>query len=519
MNTSALANDRGLSLFYQTPTGDTTQHYGLQGLVSEIDISAGAGFGTNGGVADSEITAGSFLLSDVSTSNYPTVGFGNSVVRASYNKYSNGNLSSGGAQYNIYQGQLLVANSSFSAGTQSNILFAYCTNQTGGVVNNLQCNGMKYVTSPNRYNNGQTALYATGSITGITNNGCVSGCDLFLRNDVAGFHSLFGGGLMIGGNPAIQTAASTLNVIGSFSMTGSITNAQLATVSANPGCTAGATTYQMALVARDSNGAATAALTLNQNSCANNVTAGQPLNVTSIVSAGASSFDIYLTNAGGGTCNGGACVLGKVGTVTPSFGGGQLFPAPSFAYTGTAGDGTTPPNVNTTGGIKTAPGSISHLTGNTAYLDANFTTANNTNLQAITGTSHNLAFTLPPFAQVYSFHCALSYSQGTANAAVAFGIQAATVAPNNIFVNASQQITVGPPATEVNGTLPTLTTTTATAIVTGTPGATATNYVVTLDGTIDEPANANGNLINFMVSTATGTDPVTVPKGGYCQLF
>jgi hypothetical protein len=150
---------------------------------------------------------------------------------------------------------------------------------------------------------------------------------------------------------------------------------------------------------------------------------------------------------------------------------------------------------------------------NVARVASDFTTAANTNLQTITG----LTWSLPAIAASYSFHCTLSYSQGTATASVGFGIQAATNAPTNIFANGAQQMTVGPPATENNGTLPTLTTTTATAIVSGTPGATGTNYVVMLDGTIENPALAN--TINIMVSTATAADAVTVKRGSYCTLY
>jgi hypothetical protein len=150
---------------------------------------------------------------------------------------------------------------------------------------------------------------------------------------------------------------------------------------------------------------------------------------------------------------------------------------------------------------------------NIARVASDFTTAANTSLQTITG----LSWSLPAIAASYSFHCALSYSQGTAAASVAFGIQAATNSPTNIFANGAQQVTVGPPATENNGTVPTLTTTAATSIVSGTPGAIGTNYVVMLDGTIENPALVN--TINIMVSTGTAADAVTVKRGGYCTLY
>jgi hypothetical protein len=149
---------------------------------------------------------------------------------------------------------------------------------------------------------------------------------------------------------------------------------------------------------------------------------------------------------------------------------------------------------------------------NTLFVTSNFTTAANTSLQTITG----LTFAAPGTAVNLTFQCHLSYSQATANAAVAFGIQAATNNPTNIFAEGTQQITAGPPATNVTGTLATLATTTATNIVSGTPGATATNYVADLYGTLELTAAAN--TINFMVSTATSGDAVTVLRGSYCAI-
>lgn len=156
-----------------------------------------------------------------------------------------------------------------------------------------------------------------------------------------------------------------------------------------------------------------------------------------------------------------------------------------------------------------------HMTGgNLLFVTADFTSAANTSLQTITG----LAFThTATNANNWNFHCALSYSQATGNAVVAFGIQAATNAPTNIFANGVQQITVGPPATFVTGTLPTLTTTTATNIVSGTPTATATNYTVELNGTLELAVSAN--TINFMISTANSADLPTVVRGSYCNIF
>jgi hypothetical protein len=144
-------------------------------------------------------------------------------------------------------------------------------------------------------------------------------------------------------------------------------------------------------------------------------------------------------------------------------------------------------------------------------LAADFTTAANTNLQTV------LTFNLPAAAtaQNYSFSCDGSYSIATAAVAVAFGIQAATNAPTNIEAVGLQFTAAATPA---SATLATLSTTTATNIVSGTPAATATNNIIHLAGTIEEPA-ATANAINIMVSTATSADVVSVKRGFFCQLY
>jgi hypothetical protein len=149
--------------------------------------------------------------------------------------------------------------------------------------------------------------------------------------------------------------------------------------------------------------------------------------------------------------------------------------------------------------------------GNKIFVTANFTTAANTNLQTITGLQfiHTASNAIN-----WNFHCNLAYSQATATAAVAFGIQAATNSPTNIFAT-GQEWTSTTAAT--NGILATLATTTATNIVSATPSATATNFNVYLDGTLELAASAN--TINFMVSTATSGDAVTVLRGSYCLVF
>ena len=160
-----------------------------------------------------------------------------------------------------------------------------------------------------------------------------------------------------------------------------------------------------------------------------------------------------------------------------------------------------------------AANGVASLKGNSAAVVADFTTANNTQFQTIAG----LTLNVPATAYAWKYHCALAYSQAGGNAAVAFGIQAATANPTNVFGIGEEQITTGAPSTSARGVLAGLTTTAPTAIVSGTPGATATNYAVTLDGTFENPAAANS--INFVVSTATGADAVTVKRGSECQIW
>lgn len=157
--------------------------------------------------------------------------------------------------------------------------------------------------------------------------------------------------------------------------------------------------------------------------------------------------------------------------------------------------------------------SATGVTANRVVVATDFTTANNTSLQNITG----LSWTFPATAANYSFHCGMLYSQATANTGINFGIQAVTNNPTNIMALGVMELTIGPPSTFVASGLATLSTTTATAIVGSTPGALGTNYTMTIDGTLELAASAN--TVNIMVSTAAGADAVTIKRGSYCNLF
>lgn len=145
-------------------------------------------------------------------------------------------------------------------------------------------------------------------------------------------------------------------------------------------------------------------------------------------------------------------------------------------------------------------------------VTGDFTTAANTSLQTITG----LSYTMPVSqAEIASFHCAYNWSQATATAAVAFGIQGATTAPTFIEANATSFSNT---TAETTGTLDNLTTTTATNIVSVAPSAITTIWKAVVDGLISAPSNASPTVLNFMVSTATSGDAVTIKKGSACTI-
>lgn len=153
------------------------------------------------------------------------------------------------------------------------------------------------------------------------------------------------------------------------------------------------------------------------------------------------------------------------------------------------------------------------LKGNALTVASDFTTAANTNLQTITG----LTFTIPALTAVnIPFRCSFMYSQATATASISFGIQSATISPTNIAAKGFINTTA---IASTSGNLPTLTTTTATAIVSGTPSAITTVWNAETAGLIENPSNASTNTVNFMIKTATSGDAVTIKRGSFCQVF
>ncbi len=147
------------------------------------------------------------------------------------------------------------------------------------------------------------------------------------------------------------------------------------------------------------------------------------------------------------------------------------------------------------------------------FVSTDFTTSGvGTALELITG----LSFTIPASTALnVPFACYFTYSQAVANDAVAFGIQDVTVSPTNIAARGDIRTST---TASTAGNLATLTTTTATVIVSATPGATATNYMAEISGFIEAPSNASSSQIRIMVSTATAADLVTIRRGSHCRM-
>jgi hypothetical protein len=154
---------------------------------------------------------------------------------------------------------------------------------------------------------------------------------------------------------------------------------------------------------------------------------------------------------------------------------------------------------------------IIHSTNNTkAVGTSDFTSANSAALQAITG----LSFPLGSTAQVFTFHCALMYSQATNVAGDQFGVGVITTAPTN--VNASGSVYTNVTALQ-GGVLNGLATTTPTAVVTFQPAVTSI-LRAELDGTI-ETAGGGAATFNVYVLNGTAADVIVVKRGSYCTIY
>lgn len=486
---------------------DSSAHYALEAIQAEEDI---IGTPTITGSPDGEAAAGSFQLSFSATSAISS-SLGSNAIRAQNFRQASASGDTGGMSgiYAIAQNNSAVA----GGGLLLSAVKATCAgvNDSG-----IACSDFLINNSPT------TNAHWPNGLKGITviNNGSFtpsnppvnSASDFFIRNDQTNWWSNFNAPILI--NKLGNSSQGAIPVLDPLTVSGSVNAAGITapTFASAHVCSGGASTYTYQLVGLDAKGGKKAGASLaTPGTCVNPLTAPNPvtMTITFPVGLGIVTYDVWRTA--------GPMATGKIGSgqvcgnTNAYISGCNTFVDSGLAAVTT--EGTVPPPTDTTGTVAAAGYSLGTL--NTVQVAASdFTTANNTSLQTITGLTWNL---LPGLARNYYFECDLAYSQATANVAVAFGIQAATNNPTNIFATGIEQITVGPPATIVTGTLATLATTTATNIVSGTPTALATNYTVHLAGTIENPANTQ-NVINIMVSTAAGADAVSVKRGSPCTL-
>lgn len=167
------------------------------------------------------------------------------------------------------------------------------------------------------------------------------------------------------------------------------------------------------------------------------------------------------------------------------------------------------------------------ITGSTgSATSAGIVHAHNT--QLLTADSAGVTATTPgttiftwgplPASTNFALHCSGTYSQATGTAADGIAIQGATNAPTRIDAWGKMYVS-NPASTTVTaslGSLANLTTTTATSVVTATPGATATIYQWELDAAVQVGASATTLNVNFF--TGSGSDALTVKAGSYCAL-
>jgi hypothetical protein len=492
--------DRALWVNNQNVSGDSSQHYSITGVQTEVDVF---GAPTWQAAPDNEVAAFSGQVSDLTTnSNGP-----NSVAvgRFSYSRQNNGGQLSASGVVAAIKTDFTNNGGGFSGGS------IWVGNQwspaTTGTLTNLNQVGNRYVMGARG-----TSTAIIGTLAGGAGLTPTAGSDWFNRNDVHNWHSMLNSGVWLNGISASDLAAVPVNA--SLNITPSVTVSQIAsswtTGIGSVTCSGGASTYGYTLVAVDNNGGQVAsAQSASSAACANPLTSGNPATLnnpspaqiaTNSVWSQAKSIDVYRTF--------GPMAFGKIGTITCG-NEIQVLGCTNFVDTGLAASGTIP-STNTTGGATVA--GYLHSSLNTVQLASDFTSAANTSLQTI----GVLTWNLDGNAKKYSFHCSLMYSQATAAVAMQFGIQAATVNPNDISAKGRVDTST---SAQTSGVLSNLATTTATSIVTFTPSATATVFGADLDGSIDEPANNQGQVVNIMVQTSNSSDLPTVKRGSYCTLY
>lgn len=145
-------------------------------------------------------------------------------------------------------------------------------------------------------------------------------------------------------------------------------------------------------------------------------------------------------------------------------------------------------------------------------------TANSSAITATTPGTSVFNFGALPVSTNLGFDCHILYSQATGAGGVGFSVQGATNAPTRIDAWGTIY-TTNPASTTVTGSqgsIQDLITTTATSIVSATPGATGTVYQAELHGTVQVGTSAT--TLEIYAYTGNASDAVTIQAGSKCAL-
>jgi hypothetical protein len=191
------------------------------------------------------------------------------------------------------------------------------------------------------------------------------------------------------------------------------------------------------------------------------------------------------------------------GTSTNSM---ALKPPANFATNGTA---YWPPTQGTIA-------STSCPSGAKVYLNADFTSANASGLQAITGLSCTLnnAFSAG-IVPVASFVCQLVYSQATNVASDQFGVGYSGGSVTNFSAWGSVATNTGAATPFTTGAAIAIVANTPTAVVTFQPGNTGVD-IAQVYGTLETAATGT---LQLYVTNGTAADVIVVKRDSYCQFF
>jgi len=177
------------------------------------------------------------------------------------------------------------------------------------------------------------------------------------------------------------------------------------------------------------------------------------------------------------------------------------------APTGTLGNvGMTWPTVH--GFITTSP-----CSGGKVFLSSDFTSANASGLQAITGLNCTFPSSVPA-AYNASFRCSLIYSQATNVSGDQFGVGWSNTITN---FNAWGRVATntGAAAPFATGAATGIATNTPAAVVTFQPANTGLN-IAEIDGTAE---TTSGGTFQLYVTNGTAANAIVVKRDSYCQFF